>query len=282
MHPLFRASFALGLLAISGAPAFADPSGFLSLSLGGGHRDQLGLTGDSPLIEGRGTIAIDIAPHWLLQADGVIHNRHYFYPDSGGFNQQYIDLQGAVHLAYRSSENFLVGGFFQQEMDREAQTFEGNTLVETHYRTSFGAEAQLYLDRVTLYGQAGIVRNTIDYGYPLPEIGTFASGEIRYFPTDDIKLDLHGMLAQFSGENMGYQPRRALRIGLGAEYQLPGMPASLFASADHLTTTWADQSDLDYRAVAGIRFNFGSETLLDRDRNGASLDPVQQYPFFGR
>jgi hypothetical protein len=281
MHSFFKAPLALGLLAISSAPAFADPSGFLSLALGGGHRDQLGLTGDSPLFEGRGTIAVDIAPNWLLQADAVVHHRHYFYQSSSGYNQQYIDLQGALHVAYRSSEQFLIGGFFQQESDREAQSYDDVTYVETHYRTTFGAEGQLYLDRVTLYGQAGFVRNTIDLGYPYPEIGTFVAGQLRYFPTDDLMVDLHGMVAKVSGDDGPSSPIHTVRFGVGLEYQVPEMPMSLFASADHLTTSWQDSSDLDYRAVAGLRFNFGTESLFARDRNGASLDPVQQYPFFG-
>jgi hypothetical protein len=278
MLPFFKAPLALGLLAISSAPAFADPSGFVSLALGGGHRDQLGYVSDAPVLEGRGTIAVDVAPNWLLQADVVAQYRSYFYP--GDLNRQFFDLTGALHMAYRPSEQFLIGGFFQQESDREVR-ISGNSTERTHFRTTFGAEGQLYLDRVTLYGQAGFVRNTLDLGAPYPEIGTFAAGQLRYFPTDDLRVDLHGMVAKVSRDGAPSNPIHTVRIGIGLEYQVPEMPMSLFASADHLTTSWQDSSDLDYRAVAGLRFNFGTESLFARDRTGASLDPVQQYPFFG-
>ena len=70
-------------------------------------------------------------------------------------------------------------------------------------------------------------------------------------------------------------------MGLGAEAKLPSTPFGVFGNVDY---SWANyggvdlgSSDLTYsntRVLVGIKLNLGSDTLIERDRKGASLDPL--------
>jgi hypothetical protein len=55
------------------------------------------------------------------------------------------------------------------------------------------------------------------------------------------------------------------------------MPLSVFANAEYVERTVENPIDDEefsaMRVMAGLKVNFGSETLLDRDRSGATLNP---------
>ena len=74
-----------------------------------------------------------------------------------------------------------------------------------------------------------------------------------------------------------------------SEYRLASVPVSVFGDLSYahkksegsgVPFTLTEQ---DTRAMVGFKYNFGTRTLIERDRAGASLDPFEShfsYPFF--
>lgn len=192
--------------------------------------------------------------------------------DFDGTTVTRTNLDGALHLFYRDPQTFLLGGFVQLG----STTFSFESYQSTFNRAYAGIEGQLFLENFTLYGQAGVSHIT-DAGYPDFNFGGyFATLEARYFLTPDFRIEGHvgvGTFDIYPDVNTS-----TLNIGASAEYRLPDSPFSLFASYDFNSATEDFGSGSytvgEHRFMIGAKFNFGSETLLDRDRNGVSLNPV--------
>ena len=74
---------------------------------------------------------------------------------------------------------------------------------------------------------------------------------------------------------------KSWRLGARAEYRFDATPISLFGDVSHRWTDVkpdiisATYKEHETRAMVGIKLNFGSKTLFERDRSGASLDPIK-------
>jgi hypothetical protein len=75
-----------------------------------------------------------------------------------------------------------------------------------------------------------------------------------------------------------------LALGLGTELRLPNSPFSFLLNGEWARTNFPDIPDepdsvrvTNVRVMAGIRLNLGTETLIERDRYGATLDPIPVY-----
>jgi len=232
------------LLGAAAALAMAAPgvasaqSGFVDLGYattdisGGPEADTLAL-GGAYAWGGNGSLG--------FQVDGVFGSHEF---DGGGDVDTY-NLGG--HLFHRN-ESHMFGGF----VGFGNTDFGGG--AEYDYWTG-GLEGAYYMSRTTLNG-------------------VLSYSDAEDLNTNITALDLgatHFVTDNFSfGGNLGFGQIDGgsdfTAFGVGAEYQFASFPISLYGGYN---TTDFDGTDVDVLSL-GVRWNFGG-TLLERDRNGASL-----------
>jgi len=182
-----------------------------------------------------------------------------------------------AHLSYRNPNSGLVGIF---------GGYGWTSIRDGHgpdkYGVSmFGAEAQAYLGKLTLYGQAGFANSAKgDPGEGFHD-GWFVRGVARYFPTPNSKLEaeisyaeadpyINGDKGQFTAWGVSYE-HKLTEIWNRPIYGTLGYRGAYYDSLgnDHAT-------EQVFRA--GVKVMFGANTLLQNDRNGATLD-LPSLPF---
>jgi hypothetical protein len=125
-----------------------------------------------------------------------------------------------------------------------------------------GAEGQYYLERATLDAAVTYTSaDDADVNITAVDLGG------TYFFTDNFTVNAGVGFAQ--AENDFGDDADAITGGVGAEYQFASVPVSVFGGWSH---TEVDDFDLSSDALSiGVRYNFGGETLYQRNRSGASL-----------
>lgn len=258
------------LLTTAAGPALADPSGFVGGQVGRGTMTEDSIGQSASYADLRGTLGMDLSPAFTLQGDLI-----YTYTGLQGLDTHVFG--GALHLSHRLENGLLLGGIVQYDhsVQYEKGTYESS-------RALAGLEAQYALDRVTLYGQAGGLAHLDANESAYNHYGLFATAQVRYFLTDDLRIDLRAAAIHTELSNDPDYGTGTLAAGIGVEYRINESPVSLTANADYYRFTTETNDDVreDARFTVGLRFNFGNQTLLERDRSGPSLDPVAHYPFF--
>ena len=205
-----------------------------------------------------------------------VETEDYFEP-----NDAKSDSYGYVSHYYYRTDDFAVGllsGLGQTSDD----IYFGS---ESEILGVVGLDAHAYLDRFTFAGQFAYW-DTLSKNSDTWQIKEAyqASGELRYFPTDNLKLVGHLAYDWSSNEGDEY-PWEAISYGAGAEYLFDAFPVSIFADYTRIEgkigsdAIGFDHMDSDlFRAGLAIHFNSGS--LISEDRNGPSfanpkIDPLQ-------
>lgn len=270
---------ALALAAPFATPALADPTGFISIGAGpagmeidSGSSDTFSLDGYA--LEALLSGSIMLTPVLGVQGDVRFTSRTL---DDLGDEIKTNSFDGALHGFYREADKFLVGGFVQIGRDDVSYNSTSEGRIDRAY---VGGEAQVYLDNFTLYGQAGMQQ--FDFGggssMPIGLNGWFANAEVRYFLTPNLRIEARAGFSTLDFEILS-ATFDTVTIGAGVEYKLDSLPLSLFAKYDYATTSAevmsSDGTVGSHRFLVGARFALGEDSLLDRDRNGASLRPVQ-------
>jgi hypothetical protein len=270
---LFAAPFA--------TPALADPTGFISIGAGpseieidnSSSSDTFNLDGYA--LEALLSGSIMLTPVLGIQGDVRFTSRTL---EESGNDITTNSFDGALHGFYRESDKFLVGGFVQIGRDDVSYNSTSEGKIDRAY---VGGEAQVYLDNLTLYGQAGMQQ--LDFGggssMSIGLNGWFANAEVRYFLTPNLRIEARAGFSTLDFEILS-ATFDTVTIGAGVEYKLDSLPLSLFAKYDYSTTSAEAMMSSDatigsHRFLVGARFALGEDSLLDRDRNGASLRPVQ-------
>lgn len=190
-----------------------------------------------------------------------------------GYDVEQASLDGVLHLFYRDPEHFLLGGLVQ--LGQDSATFDGEDSGLDLHRALLAAEGQAFFDQFTLYGQLGLQNTSAD---GMSADGWFVTGEVRYFLTPNFKVEAHAAYDSLTID-AGSTPQelKTFSMGLGAEYRFEDLPVSVFARYDLASTevNGGTASIDSHRALVGLKFSFGEETLQSRDRNGASLKPVE-------
>ena len=257
--------------------SFAAGYNFGNMSIGGIGTDANGLN-----LAGRATFAAPISGGFGFQADGNFERSVNNKILAGmGSDADLVRNTGDVagHLYMRNSTG-LVGVIGQ------ASVSEINLGILSDRRYYGGLEAQYYLGNVTLYGQAAYQNanfGTFDFGggggIGLGAQGANLMGQVRYFMTPNAMLALKGAYETIETDSMDGVTLRhnSWLVGLRGEYRFDQSPISAFADIDYRSGEFntAGSKEHETRAMLGLKYNFGSKTLLDRDRNGASLDPVR-------
>jgi hypothetical protein len=197
-------------------------------------------------------------------------------PDGGG-DEDFYGLEGAVAFSGSGSIVFEVdASIFDADDTDTSYGLTGHVLMrnDSHAVGGFiglsdsdasdttwygGLEANKYFDQWTLAGAVFYGNNDdndVD-GYGINVEG-------RYFVQDNLRLDANIGYGQVDTGAAGDDD--VTTYGVGAEYQLASFPVS-FTAGYH--TFDADAGDADVWSI-GVRYNWGGQTLRDRDRSGAS------------
>jgi len=242
-------------------PATSSASGFVSVGTGYFNTDFDYIDIDSWAIELAASGVYQFTPEVGVQGDLVyssLSTDETYFSDVTSFD-------GALHLFFRDSSSFLIGGFVQVgTTDADYDYYSYGTT-----RSYVGVEGQLYLDLLTLYGQVGWQNYDEDGA---EGDGLFANVEARYFITDDFRVDVHAGMATISYD---FGDTKLYNVGIGAEYKFTDLPLSVFGKLDYYSADQPFLSTDSVRAMVGLKFNFGDDTLFDRDRNGPTLKPVE-------
>ncbi len=226
--------------ALSGGPALAQsqsPSGYLGMFGGGGFSTL----GPVPVMGLEGAAAFNLGPvTFQLETRG---SAYFTTPVPSTIES------GFVH-GYWRDENRAFGGFF----GFEPTAFPGALSGIWH----FGGEAQFYLDRVTVYGQAAVLRINAN-GSIGP--GWYIRMAARYFPRENLRLQ-----ADLRYLSIGGLASQWTLAGT-AEFQLPGRPISLLGTVRRTTASGVAATVV----LGGFRINFGGGTLADE---GAPMETL--------
>jgi hypothetical protein len=168
-----------------------------------------------------------------------------------------------LHGFWRDPGSFAVGGFGNW------QGGSVNGEMSNLYAIMVGPEAQVYFDKVTLYGQAyfGQMRSTESSNHS----NTWGlRGVARYFVQPNMRLSAE---AAFMTVDVGAQ-FNTVSVAAQADYRFNNSPVSLFGryQFDHMYLAGTSNSFDTHKFSAGLRLSFGSGTLLDEDRSGATMD----------
>ena len=229
------------------------------------------------VLEARASGAAPISDSLVLQIDAVnSRNIKFFNDNANGEYRKINESTFAAHLSKRNPENGLYGIVLQRTMSNG--TYEPIYLV--------GAEGQYFLnDKTTFYVQASyLFDDTIVYqsdGYNL-------GAQLRYFPQPNLALRVEGNYQKLNRDNSteSYTDTvdvKSWMLGVSGEYRLPNSRFSLISGFSFTRGERDEANSLysffqrtnDKKATIGIKINFGSQTLIERDRKGASLDPVR-------
>lgn len=220
---------------------------------------------------GAARVNVPINERWNLQAD-LTAERTDFIND--------LDLTtvgGALHAYWRDPSSYAFGIF---------AAYNHNTISddddELDLPTFFvGPEAQAYFGNFTVYGQAYYGQLELD-DLPVDNFDIWGGRAIvRYFAQPNLRFDGELGYETMDVEGTDFDTFTA---AAQAMYSFEGTPLSAFAryQFDLLSIDDADV-DLDsHKFLVGVRASFGSDTLIDEDRNGATMDtrrPNLAFPF---
>lgn len=243
-------------------------------------------------LEGRVSAAVPLAGALGAQFDGTYSHVNFKNNNCSSCSSDYDELTVALHAFVRNPNKGLIGLVGQ----RTRQKWQYSPGQNVFY---VGVDSQLFLGRVTYSGQMGYAKAD-DYGY-LSTDGLNASIQFRYFPTDNLSFAVRGgheFMKSTPNSDSGYncptycqtQRMTAWNAGAKVEFRPGGSRFSFLADVDYVDYKYKyDYMDYDYyyynnsqaakgfRALIGVKVNFGSQTLFERDRSGASLDPFHTH-----
>lgn len=246
-------------------PIVAGPrvSGHVEAYLGGLWLDAEGGNQNAWVAGGAARLNYPIDARWNIQGD--------LFADGAWFDEGDLNSYGgALHAYWRDPNSFALGAF-------TSVTGYGGDVPSGYYSFAVGPEAQVYLDNLTLYGQVyySQLRNS-----NISDHADIWGGRAvaRYFAQPNLRFDGEVGYRSLDVINGGTD---VVTLAFQANYRFDNTPWTVFGryQFDHLS---ADNSDANlHKLVVGVRATFGADTLMDEDRNGATMDtPRSSYLFF--
>ena len=231
---------------------------------GGGGESEDGWTAG-----GAGRINFPLNERWNIQTDAIVDSAWIDGENVYGYG-------GAVHAYWRDPSRFAVGGF-------ATYTRYGGDGIDDFdpYSYTVGPEAQVYFGNVTLYGQAYYGQLENYFGDTSGDLWGVRA-VLRYYAQPDIRLDaeLGYQKLDLGGGGAFIVPNvKTFSAAAQVTYRFAGTPWSVFGryQFEHATENFgplSSKADI-HKFVVGLRLNFGTGTLIDEDRNGATMDTVR-------
>ncbi len=197
------------------------------------------------------------------------------YGDDDSIDDYENQILGGAHLNYRSPEHYLLGIWGSVG---EAQILNQDS--ETGWMG--GIEAQYYFGNTTLYGQAGLFASSArDKHSETLEKAQFGRAVVRHFIDPNMSVSAEFLYGR--GDD-GADDTKFIDFAswsLEGEKRFADSPVSFSVSyegnyiGNSRNTDVSDEKSerlIEHVFMAGISFKFGSTTLLQEDRYGATLD----------
>jgi hypothetical protein len=210
-------------------------------------------------IAGRGNLPFKKGSMFNLQLDGTADT---LFTTGDGKRLTATPIEAIAHLYVRDPSRYAVGAFGSYG------------ILEGYDIWGGGLEGQLFLNRVTLYGQGGYRTFDNASNYNLNEWYVRAIG--RWFPTDNFRLEGEVGYAQFSADSS--DPVDNLFWLATAEYRFDHMPLGVYAQYRGDNFSFDEGSTTSNAAILGVRAYLGSDSQFDNDRRGASFDTRMPLP----
>lgn len=176
----------------------------------------------------------------------------------------------AAHIFKRDPSAYAFGGF----VSYDRLSFDDLDGDFSSYR--LGPELQIYNGNITYYGQAFWGQYLADG----ESVGTWgARGEVRYFHTENLRFE--GELG-FTQISEGGDGASIFTAGLEAEKRFDNSPLSVWGryQFDHIDVGDIDAGGTTHTFLVGLRAAFGTGSLLDEDRNGATMESPKSSQLF--
>lgn len=213
-------------------------------------------------LSGGMSVQLDLSGNAFFAADGEAEAEN---------DMTNLSMHPAVHVSGRN-DNMLFGGFGGAGRvtfhDEESSTYMFG-----------GAELQAYLGATTLYLQGGylgsnqaeeVESDTLVDAY-------FVRGVARLYASETSRLSTQ--VAYAAGEtdtDDGMQDASVLAWGARFDQQLSDSPAAIFLAYSGVNykggASYCESDWYDHRAMAGVSFAFGGNTIMANDRQGVALD----------
>lgn len=279
---------ALASAALVSTPAFAAETstsfdGQVGVELG--YQDN-GNNIDEPASSGAtyqvgGSVALPVTQTLGLQVD-VSHSQDLMnLPYGAKVNSKATAVTG--HLFVRKTDKFLLGAIGQVNFN--AISTQGYGLDTNQY--FIGGEGQLYLSKVTLTGQVAYRKDDFgDYFFgpdSFNQSGVIATAQAKLFIKSNWSLAAKGEYSNVDFGDAYPVSVDSWRLDLVTERRLSKLPVSYAIKASYGEIDVDGLKLNDFRITFGLKFNFGSQTLQERDRSGASLEAIKTdalLPFF--
>lgn len=253
----------MGLIEIWGGWTFAD-----------GNDNNID-DDNHPAIGGSGRVSVPLAERFSGQID--IDGEANFLGGSDIDENYGHSFMAYGHLSWRDPQSYLFGIFGGLGASSAGEDEQANVFV-------VGAEAQAYFNSLTLYGQGGYFTTTSESGSPDGiENAFFVRGVGRYFLSNNSKLEGEVTFAIGDIDYDATADSTDPMWAWGARYeQMAGtsIPAAWFVGyRGSYAENQSDNTDYtDHTVMAGMRFHFGADSLMDNDRRGATLDSPWAIP----
>ena len=232
---------AAAALAVVAAPSVAAANGYVGVVY---SNSDFGGGDDVESWGAEGAVAFAGSGSIVFEVDAAINTTD----DTTGDDETGYGLVG--HLYARNSDH-LFGGFVGIAGSEDTETWLA------------GLEASKFFSQWTLAG-AAFYGNNDDFDTD----GFGLNVEGRVFLNDNFRLN--GNVGWVSTDSDTFGDEDAMLYGVGGEFQFATFPVSIGAG---WSTIDFDGGDVDTWTI-GARWNFGGQTLMDRDRNGASQASV--------
>jgi hypothetical protein len=229
--------------------ASADTTGNVAFSYNTLDDDNDGFKEDYLSLSG--AVATDLNNGWTLQFDADLGDMNH-----DGHTDNFSTA--TVH-AFTRNDSYAYGGFAGLTSDETSGFY-------------IGGEGAMYFNRFTLSANALVGKNRESSDEEFQSIA--ANGD--YFVTDNFSIGAD--LSYHNFDFGGGSEQDGTIYGVNAEYQFAGSGFSVFGGYH--------ESDLDdfgtdnevSSFTIGGRYNFGTGSLLERDRSGASMRGGSQLP----
>jgi len=239
-------------------------------------------------------LSLPLGDNLSLQMDGELE-----YSTTGMVDSPQDDLfQNSHlfggHLSWRDPASALFGGFASFGGGNHDDDNDSTVRYDFY---ALGGEAQLYLDDLTFYVQGGYIDGAETSG-SVAGIDSdslrnafFGRGIVRWFMSPDSRVQAEFAYVDGDIDNSESPPSNMTIIEWGARYDtvIPGLPilgdSNVFVGyrgahyeKDDPTSPSDAAEFVDHIVMVGFTHRFGTQSIMDTDRYGATLD----LPNFGR
>lgn len=273
------------------------------------NTNGLGLKSTGPSGEARVSVAYTDKSGFGAQLDNVYTDFITYGNGANGYNNYRSSNSSydmAAHLFYRTNK-YLAGIYAQRTTYSLQYSGNGQTGGYTPLNRAYflGTEGQYYFERATVYAQAGYQSygytttetNGVSYNYSNSAPSGYTAGLLaRYFAQDNWKFDFGYAFgttsSAYNDGGSGYNYTSNSKqisnlLTLGTEYRLDKSPISFFANYGYGTSSTNTNSSNSFgnsynnslnltsnTVLVGIKITFGTGSLLEQDRRGVTLNPV--------